>query len=160
IIDDAQWLDDVSAKTLAFVARRLLAEPVGLFFAARGVTGDLGGLPELAGSGLAPADARALLHSTTLSPLDERIQNRIVAETQGNPLALLELPGALSTTEFAGDPVEQTSSLGSVSTRLEESFERRVNALPAPAQLLLLIVAAEPLGDPVLVWGAAARLGL
>ncbi len=159
IVDDAQWLDDVSAKTLAFVARRLLAEPVGLLFAARVPTGDLRGLAELQVVGLAERDARALLRSAVLSPLDERIENRIVAETQGNPLALLELPSALSTTELAGG-LGLLMSKDSLSARLEESFERRVEALSAPARLLLLVVAAEPVGDPTLIWRAAESLGI
>ena len=160
IVDDAQWLDDVSAKTMAFVARRLLAEPVGMLFAARAPIGDFRGLPELQVLGLANRDARSLLRSAVLSPMDERIQNRIVAETRGNPLALLELPSSLSTTELAGGFGLSESSQDPLSGRLEESFERRVEALSAAARLLLLVVAAEPAGDLGVVWSAAEILGI
>ena len=92
LVDDAQWLDRASALTLAFVARRLLAERVGVVFAAREPGGELAQLPELEVRGLLRDDARALLGAAVWLRLDERVSDRIVAETHGNPLALLELP--------------------------------------------------------------------
>ena len=104
LIDDAQWLDRASAQSLAFVARRLLAESVGVLFAVRmaGEEGDVAGLPELVVEGLGDDDARTLLASVIRRPLDERVRDRIVAETRGNPLALLELPRGLTAAEVAG----------------------------------------------------------
>jgi DNA-binding CsgD family transcriptional regulator len=160
VVDDAQWLDRVSAAILGFVARRLLAEPIGMIFAARGPMDDLRGLPELQLLGLANGDARALLRTAVLSPVDARIQDRVVAETRGNPLALLELPRGLSTTQFAGGLGLADASHHALAARLEESFQRRSEALPAPARLLLLVAAAEPVGDAVVVWRAAEDLGI
>ena len=159
LIDDAQWMDRASGETLAFVARRLLAESVALLFATRERETVLRGLPELAVAGLADADAHALLDSLTHAGLDQPIRDRIVAETRGNPLALVELPRGLSPTEIAG-------GLGLLRTgetlrgRIEESFRNRIAELPAETRMLLLIAAAEPLGDPALVWAAAERLGI
>jgi hypothetical protein len=160
VVDDAQWLDEVSAKTLAFVARRLLAEPVGLLVAARAPAGELRGLPELEVLGLGSGDARALLGSGVMFRLDERIRERIVAETRGNPLALLELPRGLSVEQLAGGFGLLDAPRQALPTRLEESFQDRVAAIPAAARRLLLVAAAEPVGDPVLVWRAAERLGI
>jgi DNA-binding CsgD family transcriptional regulator len=160
VVDDAQWLDEVSAKTLAFVARRLLAEPVGLLLAARAPAGDLRGLPELEVLGLRNGDARALLRSGVTARLDERIRDRIVAETRGNPLALLELPRGLSIQQLAGGFGLLDAPRQALPTRLEESFQDRVQAIPAAARLLMLVAAAEPVGDPLLVWHAAERLGI
>src|SRR3954452_21522274 len=94
LIDDAQWLAPPSIQVLAFVARRLLAEPVGLVFASRQLNHDdeLHGLPEVVVEGLGYDDACALLESAVAGPLDDRVRDRIIAETAGNPLALLELP--------------------------------------------------------------------
>jgi DNA-binding CsgD family transcriptional regulator len=158
VIDDAQWLDQASAQTLAFVARRLFADPVGLLFAARELGDELRGLPELVVHGLRRGDARALLASVLGFPLDERVRDRVVAETRGNPLALLELPAGLTATQLAGG----FALLGAtqLSGRIEESFVRRVEALPDRARSLLLVAAAEPVGDPLLVWRAAERLGV
>jgi DNA-binding CsgD family transcriptional regulator len=158
VVDDAQWLDRASALTLAFVARRLLAERVGLVFGARVVGETLRGLPELEMRGLGVEDARALLKSAVHFPLDARVQDRIVAETGGNPLALLELPRGLTASQLAGG----FGLLGAqaLSGRIEESFARRLEALPEEAQRLLLVAAAEPTGDPLLVWRAAERLGI
>ena len=127
VVDDAQWLDHASALTLAFVARRLLAEPVGLVFAARETDEALEGLPELEVGGLREGDARALLGSVVRFVLDERVRDRIVAETRGNPLALLELPRGLTATQLAGG----FGLLGAqaLSGRIEESFLRRLEAL-------------------------------
>jgi DNA-binding CsgD family transcriptional regulator len=160
VVDDAQWLDEVSAKTLAFVARRLLAEPVGLLLAARAPAGDLRGLPELQVLGLRNGDARALLRSSVMFRLDERIRDRIVAETRGNPLALLELPRGLSVQQLAGGFGLLDAPRQALPTRLEESFQHRVEAIPAAARRLMLVAAAEPVGDPLLVWRAAERLGI
>ena len=158
VVDDAQWLDRASALTLAFVGRRLLAERVGLVFGARAVGDALRGLPELEMRGLGVEDARALLTSAVRFPLDEQVRDRIVAETRGNPLALLELPRGLTAAQLAGGfglPGAQ-----GLSGRIEESFARRLGALPEQAQRLLLLAAAEPTGDPLLVWRAAERLGI
>jgi DNA-binding CsgD family transcriptional regulator len=160
VVDDAQWLDEVSAKTLVFVARRLLAEPVGLFFAAREPPADLRGLPELEVRGLRHGDARALLRSAVMVRLDERVRDRIVADTRGNPLALIELPRGLTVEQLAGGFGLMDASGHALPTRLERSFQRRVEAISADARLLLLIAAAEPVGDPVIVQSAAERLGI
>ena len=160
VVDDAQWLDEVSAKTLAFVARRLVADPVGLLLAAREPAGDLEGLPQLEVLGLRDGDARALLRSTLMFRLDERIRDRFVAETRGNPLALLELSHGLTVEQLAGGFGLLDAPLQALPSRLEESFRRRVEAIPAPARLLSLVAAAEPVGDPVLVLRAAERIGI
>jgi DNA-binding CsgD family transcriptional regulator len=155
VIDDAQWLDRASAEALAFVARRLLAEPVVLLFAAREPSDSLTGVPELVLEGLGDADARALLASVVPGRLDKRIADQVIAETRGNPLALLELPRGLSAAQLAGGfglpgPM-------SLSGRIETSFLRRLEALPADTRRLLLMAAAEPTGDPALLWRAAGR---
>jgi DNA-binding CsgD family transcriptional regulator len=160
VVDDAQWLDEVSAKTFAFVARRLLAEPVGLLIAARKLTADLRGLPELEVLGLRNEDARALLRSAVMFRLDERVGDRIVAETRGNPLALLELPRGSTVEQLAGGFGLLDLPRQALPTRLEVSFRRRFEAIPAAARLLMLVAAAEPVGDPVLVRRAAERLGI
>ena len=158
LVDDAQWLDRASAQALAFVARRLLAESAALVFAVREPGGELAGLPELVVEGLGDADARALLASVIPGPLDERVRDRIVAETRGNPLALLELPRGVTPAELAGG-FGLPDALP-LSGRIEESFRRRLEALPADTRRLLLVAAAEPVGEPVLVWRAAERLGI
>ena len=158
IVDDEQWLDSASAQVLAFVARRLGAESVGLVFGARVPTGDLAGLPELVIGGLREDDARALLDSALTGPLDARVRDQIVAEAHGNPLALLELPRGWTAAELAGG----FGLPGAVplAGRIEESFRRQLGALPAQPRRLLQLAAAEPTGDPVLVWRAAGRLGI
>ena len=158
VIDDAQWLDRASAQVLAFAARRLLAEPVGLIFAAREPGEQFGGLAELEVRGLPDQEARALLRSAVRFRLDERVRDRIVAETNGNPLALLELPRGLSPAQLAGG--FGLVGAQAVPARIEEGFRRRMEALPADTRSLLLVAAAEPTGDPVLVWRAAERLGI
>ena len=158
VIDDAQWLDRESAQALGFVARRLLAEPVALVVAARESGDGFSGLPELLVEGLRTGDARELLSSVAQGRLDERVQDRILAETGGNPLALLELPRALTVAELAGGfGILDGRGLPG---RIEESFRRRVESLGAGAQQLLLVAAAEPVGQPVLMWRAARRLGI
>ncbi|GAA4203094.1 AAA family ATPase [Microbispora amethystogenes] len=158
LIDDVQWLDLASAQILGFVARRLLAECIGMLFGTRQPGPELRGLAELEVTGLADAEARALLSSVTHAPLDRHIRDRILAETQGNPLALLELPRGLTPTQMAGG----LGLLGadSLPGRIEQSFLNRVEGLPEQAALLLLVAAAEPVGDPDLVRRAAEMLGV
>jgi DNA-binding CsgD family transcriptional regulator len=158
VVDDAQWLDRASAQTLGLVGRRLGAEAVGIVFAVRDPIEQLDGLPELVVQGLAPDDARALLRSMLTVPLDEAVLQRFILETQGNPLALLELPRGLSATELAGG--FRLEGARGVSTRVETGFRRRYGALPAETRLLLLTAAAEPIGDPLLLWRAASLLGI
>jgi DNA-binding CsgD family transcriptional regulator/tetratricopeptide (TPR) repeat protein len=158
VVDDAQWLDQASARTLGFVSRRLLAEPVGLVFATRDPIDDLRGLQELDVQGLSDGDARALLASAVQFLLDERVRDRIVAETRGNPLALLELPRGLTATQLAGGFGLPTTQ--ALSGRIEESFLQRLRAIPEGARTWLLVAAAEPVGDPLLVSRAAERLGI
>ena len=160
LIDDAQWLDQVSAQVLAFVARRLLAEPVALVFAVREptTTHELAGLPERLIAGLSNDDARTLLNSASVGRLDELVRDRIVAETRGNPLALLELPRGLTAAEMAGGfALPDALPLAS---QIEQSFLRRVQALPVDTQRLLLTAAAEPVGDPGLLRRAAGGQGI
>jgi DNA-binding CsgD family transcriptional regulator len=157
VADDAQWLDRASAQVLAFVARRLGAEPVGLVFGTR-AGGELGGLPELVVGGLAEADARALLDSVLPGPVDARVRDEIVAETGGNPLALLELPRGLSVAELAGG-FGLPGALP-LAGRIEDSFRRQITRLPALTRRLLLVAAADPTGDPALMWRAVGRLGI
>ena len=158
VVDDAQWLDQTSGLTLAFVARRLLAEPVGIVFGAREPGGELRHVPELEVQGVRNGDARALLNSAVRFKLDEQVRDRIVAETRGNPLALLELPHGLTATQLAGG----FGLLGAptLTGRIEESFVRRLKLLSDDGRRLLLVAAAEPVGDPLLLWRAAERLGL
>src|ERR1700729_3302569 len=158
VVDDAQWLDRASAQALAFVARRLLVESVALVFSTRDPGDELEGLPRLRVEGLHESDARALLGSVLRVPLDEQVRERLVAETRGNPLALLELPRALTPGELAGG--FGLLDAPGLSGRIEDSFRRRLSGLPADTQRLLLVASAEPLGDPVLVWRAAGRLGI
>ena len=159
VVDDAQWLDEASAQALAFVARRLSAESVALVLAARaGEQQRWSGLPELVVDGLNDCDARALLASVIRAPLDEAVRDRIVAETRGNPLALLELPRGLTPAQLAGG-FGLPGAVG-LSGRIQETFRRRLDALPVETQRLLLVAATEPIGEPELVWSAAERLGI
>jgi DNA-binding CsgD family transcriptional regulator len=161
VVDDAHWLDRASAQVLAFVARRLLADPVAVVVAAREEGEEFRGLPELLVGGLREGDARELLGSVVGGPLDERVRDRIVAETRGNPLALLELPRGVTPAELAGGfGLPGVPGVPGSSGRIEESFRRRVEVLPAGTRLLMLVAAAEPAGDPPLVWRAAQRLGI
>src|SRR5215467_8320975 len=160
LVDDAQWLDRASAQALAFVARRLLAESVAVVFSLREPSDvrELTGLPELVLIGLSDADARALLESVVPGRLDERVRDRIVAETRGNPLALVELPRGLTAAELAGGfGLPGTLPLAN---RIEQSFHRQLRSLPAEAQRLLLTAAAEPVGDAALLWRASEQLGV
>jgi DNA-binding CsgD family transcriptional regulator len=160
VIDDAQWLDRGSAQALAFVARRLLAERIAMVFAVRepNHADELDGFPELVVEGIADGDARALLASALPGILDERIRDRIVAETRGNPLALLELP-------LGSTPAELGGGFGlpdaiPLANRIERSFLRRFESLPPESQQRVLTAAAEPVGDVTLLWRAAERLGI
>jgi DNA-binding CsgD family transcriptional regulator len=163
IVDDVQWLDGASAQALAFVARRLGVESVGLCFAVREPAAErhLDGLDEIVVAGLDDQEARELLETVITGPLDERVRERIVAETRGNPLALLELPRGRTPAELAGgfglgdgpDDLDPPA-------RIEQRFRERLAPLPEPTRLLLIVAAAEPVGDPLLVWRAAAALGL
>ena len=160
VVDDAQWLDAASAQALAFVARRLGAESVGLVFAVREPGGErhFDGLPELTVGGLGDRDARELLATVLAGPLDEPVRDRIVAETGGNPLALLELPRGRTPAGLAGGFALPGGR--AVPGRIEQSFRERLAPLPPSTRLLLLLAAAEPVGNPVLVWRAAAELGI
>src|SRR5580700_4296008 len=158
VVDDAQWLDQASAQVLAFAARRLLAEPVGLIFAAREPGEQFRGLPDLEVRGLPDKDARALLDSAVQVRLDEQVRDRIVAETNGNPLALLELPRGLSPAQLVGGFALVGAQ--AVPARIEQGFRDRLEALPGDTRSLMLVAAAEPAGDPVLVLRAAGRLGI
>ncbi|MFJ8357208.1 ATP-binding protein [Streptomyces sp. NPDC093984] len=160
LVDDVQWLDRVSAQTLAFVARRMLAEPLALVFASREQRGrdELAGLPELTVAGLDDIDARALLSAAVDGPMDERIRDRVLAEARGNPLALLELPHG----RLDAEPANGLDRSGPepVTGRIERSYLARVRSLPTPTQRLLLVAAAEPMGDVTLLRRAAERLGI
>ncbi|MEV4349320.1 LuxR C-terminal-related transcriptional regulator [Actinoplanes sp. NPDC049596] len=163
LIDDSQWLDRASAQVLGFVARRLRAESVAMIFAVREPTSggdvtELDGLPAVRVSGLSDHQARLLLESAYPGPTDQRILDRVVTESRGNPLALLELPRGFTRAELAG-------GFGSLSAivmpeRIEESFLRQIASLSHTTRQVLLVAAAEPIGDPVLVWRAVDRLGI
>lgn len=161
LVDDAQWLDQASAQVLGFVARRVAAERVALVFALReSDAGDdhrLAGLPELRLEGLGEYDARELLAAAVNTPLDDGVRDRIVAEARGNPLALLELPGAPPARLAGGFELPDVLS---VPRRIEEGFQRRSASLPTESRLLLLIAASEPTGEAALLWRAATHLGI
>ena len=158
LVDDEQWLDRASAQALGFAARRLAADPVGLVFAAREPGAELAGLPELEVGGLRDDDARALLESALAGPLDARVRDLIIAETRGNPLALLELPRGLTPAELAGG--FGLPGAAPLTGRIEDSFARQLEALPTETRRLVLLAAADPSGDRALVWRAAGRLGI
>ena len=158
LIDDAQWVDRASAQALAFVARRLSATSVGILFATRHPSEELARLPALDLGGLDYVSARKLLLSVVSDPLDERMRERIIAETRGNPQALLELPRGMTRTQLAGGfgLIEPQVPTG----HLEETLVRRLGMLSDETRRLLLVAAAEPVGDPLLVLGACERLGV
>jgi DNA-binding CsgD family transcriptional regulator len=160
VVDDAQWLDQISAQTLAFVARRLLAERVVLLFAMRDPIRHhpVQGLPQLEVAGLGNHDARVLLAAATPARFDERIRERILAEARGNPLALLELPRTLTTAQLAGEL--EAVDAQPLSNQIEKGFVRRIQSLTEQTQRLLLLAAAEPVGDVALLRRAAAVLGI
>jgi DNA-binding CsgD family transcriptional regulator len=158
VVDDAQWLDHASAQVMGFVARRLGAESVAFVFARREADRDqsLTALPEMVLGGLRAEDARQLLASVIPGPLDPRVRDRIVAETCGNPLALLELPRGLTHAELAGG--FGLSGADGLSGRIEDSFRRRLAQLSSDQRRFALLAAAEPLGDPGLLRRATERL--
>jgi DNA-binding CsgD family transcriptional regulator/tetratricopeptide (TPR) repeat protein len=161
VVDDQQWLDHASAQALGFAARRLAADPVGVVFAARVPGQDVAGLPELVVEGLAYNDARSLLESVlsrVAGRLDARVRDRIIADTHGNPLALLELTRGLTPAQLTGG--FGVSEVVPLDGRIEESFRRQLEALPAQTRRLVQLAAADPSGDPVLVWRAAGRLAI
>ncbi|MFN3004254.1 ATP-binding protein [Mycolicibacterium wolinskyi] len=156
LIDDQQWLDQASAQILAFVARRLAAEAVGLVLATRVPSADLTGLPALRVDRLTDDESRSLLRTVLTGPLDVRVRDQIVAEARGNPLALLELPRALTPAELAGG----FGLPGALARSLDGTFRHQLDTLPAPSRTLLALAAAEPSGDPVLLWAATTALGI
>jgi DNA-binding CsgD family transcriptional regulator len=158
LVDDAQWLDAASVQALGFVARRLLAEPVAMVLSLRepATTRALDGLPQLSLEGLDEPDARALLSKAAPGRLDDHVRDRIIAETGGNPLALVELSQKMSPAERAGGFAPPAA--GDLPSQLEEEYLRRAAGLPEATQRLMLLAAADPLGDATLLWRAAARL--
>jgi DNA-binding CsgD family transcriptional regulator len=160
VIDDAHWLDDASRQVLAFVARRLSAESIAMVFAVRDIDGDcpLADLPELPLGGLPENDAQALLATVVPGRLDARIRDRIIAETGGNPLALLELPRGMTAAELAGG--FGLAVVDGVAAQMEEHYLRRIRQLPQQTQQLLLVAAADPVADATTVWRAAHALGI
>jgi DNA-binding CsgD family transcriptional regulator len=159
LVDDVQWFDQASVQALAFAARRLVAESVALIFATRDSDDapDLTNLPAMTVTGLPDDDARMLLRSALPGPVDDQVLNRIIAETRGNPLALLEVPRGFTPTVAGSFGFPGTLALP---VRLEESYRRQVAPLPSMTRMLLLTAAAEPVGDPALLWRAAERLGI
>ncbi|GAB2602037.1 LuxR family transcriptional regulator [Paractinoplanes abujensis] len=156
VVDDAHWLDPASSRALAFLARRIGADPIAILIAVRqpldaAGAGELDALPALAVGGLSDESARRLLTARSPFVLDERVRDRLVAEAGGNPLALLELPRA------GGFALPAT---GSVPNRIEQAFQERFRGLPGDARLLLTVAGADPTGDPALLWAAARRLGV
>src|SRR3954454_8542259 len=160
LVDDAHRLDGASAQVLGFLARRLRAEPIAIVFAvhAPGDEGDLAGLPVLALDGLADEDARALLASAVPGVLDERIRDRIVAETRGNPLALLDLARTMTAAELAGGFA--LPDAGDLPRAVEEHSRRGLEPLPEDTRRLMLLAASDPIGDATLLWRAAQTLGI
>src|SRR4051812_2960474 len=159
-VDDAQWLDGASGQVLGFVARRLLAESVAIVFAVREPSDkhELDGLPDLPLGGLEEEDARALLARAIPGRLDDRVRDRIVAETRGNPLALLELPRGMTAAQLGGGL--ELPAAADLPGHIEDHYSRRVGTLPAATQRLLLLAAADPAGDATLLWRAAETLGI
>jgi DNA-binding CsgD family transcriptional regulator len=160
LVDDAHWLDGTTIQVLGFIARRLLAEAVAVVFTVREPSDEreLIDLPELSLGGLQDDDARALLAAVIPGALDDRVRDRLVAETRGNPLALVELPRGRSTGELAGG--FGLPGAGTLPNRIEDRFRERIAGLPEATQRLMLLAAADPVGDATLLWRAAATLGL
>ncbi len=158
LIDDTQWLDHASAQTIAFAARRLQADPVAMLFATRAPSQELSGFPELVVRGLDSSDSQALLDSVVGAQMDAPVRDRIITEARGNPLALLELHRVWTPAQLTGGfGVPDASGLPGW---LEQGFRQRFSALPAATQRLMLVAAADPTGDPILVWNAARSLGI
>ena len=160
VVDDAQWLDAASVQTLGFVARRLLAEPVAMVFSLREpiTTHALDGLPQLSLEGLEEPDARALLSRAVPGRLDDRVRDRLIAETGGNPLALVELSRRMTAAERAGGFAPAAAA--DLPIQLEEQYLTRVAELPEATQRLILLAAADALGDASVLWRAAERLSI
>ena len=159
VVDDAQWLDDASAQIVGFVARRLLAERIALVCAARSGVGDevFAGLPELPVAGSATATRGRCSWEACTGPLDAAVCEQVITESHGNPLALLELPRTWNIADLAGGfglPASQP-----IVGRIEQSYAKRLQVLPADTRLLVLAAAAEPLGDPVLLHDTAQCSG-
>ena len=158
MVDDAQWLDSASAKALTFAARRVLAEKIAVFFAARELDTGLAALPTLQLQPLGQNDARNLMRSVMPGPIDERVLERLVVETHGNPLAVVEFPRGLAPAQLAGGFALPAAL--PLTTRIEENFARRLDGLSTQARRLLLLASAEPTGDPALLWRAARTLDI
>ncbi len=160
VVDDAQWLDGATSQVLGFIARRVLAESVALVFTVREPSNDreLADLPELSLGGMQDDDARALLAAVIPGRIDDRVRDRLVAETRGNPLALVELTRGRSAGELAGGFA--LPGAGTLPSHIEDHFRQRIAALPEATQRLMLLAAADPVGDATLLWRAAATLGV
>ncbi|MEV5572058.1 LuxR family transcriptional regulator [Spirillospora sp. NPDC052269] len=158
VVDDAQWLDEASARAVAFAARRLDAEGIAIVLGMRTVGEVFAGLPRLVVEGLGRDDALELLRLSAPGGLDRRVRDQLIAESRGNPLALRELPRALSPAEIAGG-FSLTGSMP-LENRIEQSLVAQLESLPESTRLLLLLAAAEPTGDAALLWRASAALGL
>ncbi len=159
VVDDAQWWDQESADVLGFVARRLYADRVGLLVAVRHPSDRQVPLDELPSITIPPLSERAsvdLLESTAAQPVESNVRDRILADARGNPLALIELTSALSSDQLTG--VVMLPEPLAVGAQLEARFLRQVRELPADTQRFLLVAAAEPTGDPALVWRAGRDL--
>ncbi len=158
VVDDAHWFDRASARALSFAARRFLADRVCLLFAVREPMEELQGLPSVQLAGLEVGECEALLKAAVPGPLDQRVRDRVIAESRGNPLALLEWPRVRLSTELAGG--FGPASLLSPAGEIEEGFRRRLTELEPSSRRFLTLAAAEPTGDAPLVWRAARLLGL
>ncbi len=158
IVDDAQWLDDASARAISFVARRLEAEGIAIILAMRTVEETFASLPQLLIEGVGDDDARQLFQRALPGYVDRRVRDQLIAEADGNPLALQQLPRTLSPAEIAGG-LAQTGPMP-LESRIEESFLAQLEPLPESTRLLLLVAAADPTGDPELLWRATTVLDL
>jgi DNA-binding CsgD family transcriptional regulator len=158
VIDDAHWLDQASARTLAFVARRLSAEGIVIVFAMREVDDRFVDLPQLPIGGLGDGDAREVLDRSFAGVIDDRIRDQVLVEARGNPLALQVLPRTMS----AGDPGARRGARASapIESRIEQSLLASLEPLDETTWRLLLLAAADPTGDPDLLWRACNVLGL
>ena len=162
VVDDAQWLDKASGQILGFVARRLRARRTALVFAARESNEEpkVTGLPELVLARLSSGDTAALLDSAVAGPLDPRIRERILAEAQGNPLAVLELARDLCSSPLTIGPDHTTSSTPLSVRTLKRGFLPQLDGLPQQARQVLLLAAADPVGDLPMLWRAARSMGM
>jgi DNA-binding CsgD family transcriptional regulator len=160
IVDDAQWLDRESAGILGFIARRLSADAVAMLFVVRGPSErivELEGLPWVQIGGLPPDEAGQLLASAVAGRVDRGVSERVIAQTGGNPLGLIDLGGELSREQLAGEiSLPDLLPLGG---SLQARYLRQVRCLPGETQIFLLAAAADPTGDPALLWRAGEFLG-